>query len=614
MKKNSLKEISKYLRYLILKSTTSAGSGHPTSSLSSVELMTVLMFGGVMKYRVEEPKYWNNDRLIFSKGHASPLLYSLWSVAGVLGEKELMTLRKFKSDLEGHPTMNFSHTEVATGSLGQGLSVGVGMALAARLDKLSYKTFVLLGDSEMAEGQNWEAIQIATYYRLDNLVGIIDVSRLGQRGETMYGHKITNYSKKLRSFGWHVEEVDGHNIEEILLAYQQASFIKNKPTMIVAKTIKGKGASFLEDKDGWHGKTLNSEELEEALEELGNVETSIAGKILEPKNIEQKKIKSKKMDELDTKDDYKKPLATRKAYGQGLVEMYPKYPEIVVLDAEISNSTFSETFGKRYPERFFEMFIAEQNMVSVAVGLALRGKIPWVSTYGAFLSRAFDQIRMSQYSLVDINFVGSHAGISIGEDGSSQMGLEDIAMFRVILDSTVLYPADHVATEKLMIEMIKQKGICYIRTTRMDTEPLYDLSEKFEIGGSKTLKTSDNDKVTVIGAGVTLYEALEAYKVLKEKGISIRVIDLYSIKPVDIDTLVRACKETEALVVVEDHFAEGGMGEAVRSVLVHEATPIYSLAVTKMPRSGKPEELLAYEEIDSRAIVNKIKSIILNNT
>lgn len=610
MKENNLKEISKYLRYLILQSTTGAGSGHPTSSLSAVELMMTLMFGGVMKYRVDEPKYINNDRLIFSKGHAAPLLYSLWVVAGVVDEKELMTLRKFESNLEGHPTMNFSHTEAATGSLGQGLSVGVGMALNARIDKLPHKTYVLLGDSEMAEGQNWEAMQIAAYYKLDNLMGIIDVNRLGQRGETMYGHRLSNYSNKVRSFGWHVEEVDGHNLEEILLAYQQASFIKNKPTMIVAKTIKGKGISFLENKEDWHGKALNNEELEEALEELGEIEP-VVGEVLEPKNIELKKIKSKKMDELDKDIDYKKPLATRKAYGHALLEIYPKYPQIVVLDAEVSNSTYSGEFREKYPESFFEMYIAEQNMVSVAVGLALRGKIPFVSTFAAFFTRAFDQIRVASHNGVKVVFVGSHAGVSIGEDGLSQMGLEDIAMFRSILGSRIFYPADGVATKKLMIEMIAQEGIGYIRTTRMDTESLYDLSEEFEVGGSKTLKTTNNDKVTVIGAGVTLYEALKAYKALKEEGISIRVIDLYSVKPVDVDTLVKACKETKALVVVEDHFVEGGMAEAVRSALVHETTPIYSLAVTKMPRSGSPEELLAYEEIDSQAIISKIREIIL---
>lgn len=609
MKENNLKEISKYLRYLILKSTTSAGSGHPTSSLSAVELMTALMFGGVMKYRVDEPKYFNNDKLIISKGHASPLLYSLWSIAGVVDEKELMALRKFESNLEGHPTINFSHTEVATGSLGQGLSVGVGMALNAKMDELSYKTYVLLGDSEMAEGQNWEAMQVAAYYKLDNLVGIIDVNRLGQRGETMYGYKTSNYSNKVRSFGWHVEEVDGHNIEEILLAYQQAKYIKDKPTMIVAKTVKGKGISFLENKEGWHGKVLNAEELEKALEELGDVE-SVVGGILEPKDMELKKTKSKEINKLDIKDDYKKPMATRKAYGQGLVKMHLNYPEMVVLDAEVSNSTYSGEFKRKYSDKFIEMFIAEQNMVSAGVGLALCGKIPFISTFAAFFTRAFDQIRMASHNGVKIIFVGSHGGVSIGEDGLSQMGLEDIAMFRAILNSTVIYPADHVATEKLMIEMMKQKGIGYMRTTRMDTEPLYDFNEKFKIGGSKVLKSSDSDRVTVIGAGVTLYEALEAHRALIEEGVNIRVIDLYSIKPVDIETLVMACKETMALVVVEDHFAEGGMAEAVRSALVHEATPIYSLAVKKMPRSGKAEKLLAYEEIDSKAIINKIKSII----
>ncbi|MFC1653998.1 transketolase [Patescibacteria group bacterium] len=604
---NDLESLSKLVRSYILRSTTKAGSGHPTSSLSAVELMVGLMFGGGFKYDLKNPSYHNNDRLIFSKGHASPLLYSLWSVAGALSEEQLMTLRKFGSPIEGHPTMEFDYTEVATGSLGQGLSVGLGMAMNARMDNYSYKTYVLLGDSEMAEGSNWEAMQVGAHHKVDNLVGIVDLNRLGQRGETMYGKDAGNLAKKVEAFGWNTLVVDGHDIKEILMAYQQVGFMKDKPTMIVAKTIKGKGASFLEDKSGWHGKVLDDDQLRDALEELGDVNSQERGEIFPPKRVEKLVLKSRDLDEIDS--EYSEKISTREAYGHALVESFPKYPNMVVLDAEVSNSTYAETFKKKYPKRFLEMFIAEQNMVGVACGLALRGKIPFVSTFASFFTRAVDQIRVSQYSKANVNFIGSHAGVSIGEDGPTQMGLEDIAIFRSILDSVVLYPCDHVSEEKLVLSMIEHSGICYMRTTRMNTEPIYGPSEKFEIGGSKVLKHSNNDVVTLIGAGVTLYECLKAHDVLLENKIKTRVIDMYSIKPIDVETLVSACKETKSLIVVEDHFAEGGMCEAIRSGLVHESVPIHSLAVRKMPKSGKPDELLEYEEINSDSIINKVYEI-----
>jgi len=605
--KDKLEKISKLIRYFILISTTKAGSGHPSSSLSAVELMSTLFFGGFFKFKINDIKYINNDRLIFSKGHASPLMYSLWAAAGAVGEEELLTLRKFESRLEGHPTPDFPYAEAATGSLGQGLSIGLGMALNAKyIDKLPYYTYVLLGDSEMTEGSQWEAIQIAVHYKLDNLIGIIDVNRLGQRGETIYGWDIKAYEKRISSFGWETITVDGHNIKEIADAYEYALSINGRPTMIIAKTIKGKGVSLLEDKDGWHGKAISEDQMDTALKELGNVDKNIRGKILNP---EQVNIPEEGIEEYDKIPMESGKIATRKAYGNTLVNIFSKYPQIVVLDAEVGNSTFSEIFKKRFPQRFFEMYIAEQNMVGTALGLSLRGKIPFISSFAAFLTRAFDQIRMSQYSKSNIKFVGSHSGVSIGEDGASQMGLEDIAMFRTLLECVVLYPSDGISTEKLVEKASKHFGNVYIRTTRMDTPIIYSNEDDFMIGGSKVVKESDNDVVTICAAGVTLHEALKAYEKLKKENILVRVIDVYSIKPIDKDSIRKAQKETKAILTVEDHYAEGGIGEAVKSV-ASEKSPVYILAVRKMPRSGKPYELLNYEEISYEAIIKKVKEII----
>jgi transketolase len=604
----NLKELAQLIRYYILVSTTEAGSGHPTSSLSATDLMTCLLFGGIFKFDVNNPHSPNNDRLIFSKGHASPLFYALWAAAGKVTEEELLTLRKFGSPLEGHPTVVFPYTEASTGSLGQGLSIGVGMALNAKyVDKLPYRTFVLLGDSEMAEGSQWEAIQIAVHYNLDNLIGIIDVNRLGQRGETMYGHNLDAYKKRVSSFGWKPIVIDGHSIPEILTAFRKAQRA-SQPVMIIAHTIKGKGVSFVEDKNGWHGKALSREDLAKALKELGSVNTSLRGMIRKPKKLKPEKPNAKEIPGIEYDPD--KPVATRKAYGNALARIFPAYPDIVVLDAEVSNSTYSEIFKKAYPDRFFEMYIAEQNMVGTALGFSRRGKIPFISTFAAFFTRAFDQIRMSQYSDPNIKFVGSHAGVSIGEDGASQMGLEDFAMFRTPLNSVVLYPSDAVSTEKLVEETAKHHGLVYIRTTRQATPVIYKNEEEFPIGGSKVLRESTNDLVTVIAAGVTLFEALSAYEELKKDGISIRVVDLYSLKPVDSATLQKCAKTTKAIITVEDHFSEGGLGDAVKSSFTSLHVPFYCLAVTKMPRSGKPQELLDYEGISKNAIIKKIKELI----
>ncbi len=603
-----LEALARLIRYYSLVMTTEAGSGHVTSSLSATDLMTGLLFGGTFRYDPDNPRHPNNDRLIFSKGHASPLFYSLWAVAGKVTEKELMSYRKFGSPLEGHLTMAFKYTEAATGSLGQGLSIGVGMSLNAKyIDKLPYRTFVLLGDSELAEGSQWEAMEIAAYYKLNNLVGIIDVNRFGQRGETMYGHDLSVYKDRVRSFGWEPIVIDGHHMPQILTAFKQAAQVGDKPVMIIAKTLKGKGVSFIEDKSGWHGKPLKKDELAQALDELGPIDKTLRGRIALPENATPSARLRGKPGPIDV--DPAKPVSTRRAYGTALERIFPGFPDMVVLDAEVSNSTFSEIFKAAYPERFFEMYIAEQNMVGTALGLSLRGRIPFVSTFAAFLTRAFDQIRMSQYSLANIKFCGSHAGVSIGEDGSSQMGLEDLAMFRTLPYGVVLYPSDAVSTEKLVEEMAKHKGIAYIRTTRKDTPIIYRTDEAFVIGGSKTLRSNKADVATVSAAGITVHEALKAYDELKREGIYIRVIDLYSVKPLDRATLIRAANDTGSIITVEDHYAEGGLGEAVMSALAEHPALVYSLAVRTVPRSGKPDELLDLHGISSHAIIRKVKEV-----
>ena len=606
---NDLEGLASLIRYYSLISTTEAGSGHPTSSLSAADLMSGLMFGGTFRYDLDDPQHPNNDRLIFSKGHASPLFYSLWAAAGNVSEKELLTLRKFGSPLEGHPTPAFRYTEAATGSLGQGLSIGVGIALNAKyLDKLPYRTYVLLGDSEMAEGSVWEALELAAWYKLNNIVGVVDVNRLGQRGETMYGHDLSVYKNRIAAFGWETIVIDGHHMPQIKTAFEQAARSTDRPVMIIAKTLKGKGVSFIEDKNGWHGKALKKDELKRALEELGPFDKEMKGTIPKPEDMVPPVEPSTIAAPLSYQAD--KPVSPRHAYGTALERLFPQLPEMVVLDAEVSNSTFSEIFRNRFPGRFFEMFIAEQNMVGAALGISLRGKIPFVSTFAAFLIRAADQVRMCQYSNANIKFCGSHAGVSIGEDGSSQMALEDIALFRTILGSVVLYPSDAVSTERLVEEMAWHTGMVYLRTTRKDLPILYRNDEAFWIGGSKTLRSNRKDVATVVAAGITLHEALKAYEALKKEGILVRVIDLYSVKPVDVATLRRAAIETGVIITVEDHFSEGGIADAVRTALSKYPVPVHALAVRAMPKSGTPDELLNYEEISATAIIGTVHEII----
>lgn len=605
-----LAKIATLLRYHILQATTEAGSGHPTSSLSAVELMAALMFGGHFRYDLGRPDHPNNDRLIFSKGHASPLFYALWLAAGEVTPQEMLTYRAFGSPLEGHPTRRFRFTEAATGSLGQGLAIGLGIAMNARfLDRLPYRTYVLLGDSEMAEGSQWEAIEAAAFHELDNLTAIVDVNRLGQRGETMHGWDLDAYARRFAAFGWETVVVeDGHDLEQLHDAYARALAVTGRPCAIIARTIKGKGVAAVEDREGQHGKPLDAEACARALADLGDVDLEVRGEVAPPEDRTPERRRPRS-DAPPPHYPAGKAVATRVAYGKALVRLYPQHPEIVVLDGEVSNSTMAETFRKAFPDRFFEMYIAEQNMVGVAQGLATRGHVPFVSTFAAFLTRAHDQIRMSQYSEANLKVCGSHAGVSIGEDGPSQMGLEDLAMFRAMLESVVLYPADAWATEALVDAAVRCAGLVYLRTTRAATPLLYGPDHRFPIGGSKTLAQSPDDAVTLAGAGITVHEALAAHHELREFGIAARVIDLYSVKPIDDATLRRAAADTRAIVVAEDHYPEGGLADAVRAV-VGQAAPVISLAVRRRPCSGKADELLAYEEISRGAIAARVRQLL----
>lgn len=617
---NEIGKICNLLRYYILTSTTKAGSGHVTSSLSAVEIMTALFYK-YFRFDLESPDNINNDRLIFSKGHASPLFYALYKVAGKLTEGEMLSLREFNSVLEGHPTKRFKYTEIPTGSLGQGLSAGVGMALNAKMDKLDFLTYVLLGDGEMAEGQIWEALGIASYYKLNNLIGIIDVNRLGQTGETLLGHDLVALENRIKSFGWRTYIIsDGHDTDEVDKAYQHILSVLPKadsPYMILAKTVKGKGVSFLEDKDGWHGRALNEEQLKEALDELGSVDKTIRAEVSKPRDVSGIKYNvlrgTEKKNRVIHNTSYKihEPIATREAYGQALVKLGEMYEDIVVMDGDMGNSTFSYEFKEKFPERYFEMFIAEQNMASVALGMSERGKLPFISTFASFWTRALDQIRMLHYSGNHIAVIGSHYGVSIGQDGPSQMGLEDISMFRTLPNTTVFCPSDAVSCQEITKLIHNNGGLNYMRITKYKTPVIYDNDEEFKVGGSKTFRESKDDLVTLVCTGEMVHEGLKAYEELKKEGINIRIIDAYCVKPIDKKTILRAAKETKAILTIEDHYVVGGLGDAVLEELAEDkAIPLYKMGVTKIPKSGKPEELLEYEEIDAKAIVSKVKNKI----
>ena len=692
-----LQKLARLIRYYILLQTYSAQSGHTTSALSAVELATALFFkyfradlennsplpplnlrggGGAL-----------NDRFILSKGHASPLFYALYTAAGKITEKELAAYRTFDSVLEGHLSVRFPYTEGLTGSLGQGLSMGVGEALALRarisntnspqpsltkggsnenispLIKRGLRgvnvpfVYVLLGDGEMAEGQNWEAIQYAAFKKLNNLIAIVDVNRLSQSQATMVGHDVQVYARRVASFGWRTYVVeDGHDLEIIDKAFEMA-IAQSKPypdpllakerepgpAMIIAKTIKGKGVPFWEDKNGWHSKPVPKDKFEEAVKGLGEIDKSMRGVIQKPvlslyyTNSPQPSLtkggsilplQKRELEGVASYTNHQpnEKVATKKAFGNALERLGSIYPDLVVLDGDVKNSLHTDQFEKAYPARFFQCYIAEQNMVSVAWGMSNLGLKPFITSFGCFLTRAHDQFRLAALSEATLYINGSYAGVSLGKDGPSQMGLEDMGMVRAWPNSILLYPSDAISTEKLVEAMFTQKGIVYIKTTREPTPIIYKPDEAFPIAGSKVFYNApqpplklrggegellDGDVITVVAAGITVFEAIKAAEQLKQDGIAVRVIDCYSIKPIDVETLRKAASETQAIITVEDHYAVGGLGDAVLEALAdtHHVS-VHKLAVNKIPRSGTPEELLAYEEIDAKAIVKKVKEIL----
>ncbi|ADJ27339.1 transaldolase [Nitrosococcus watsonii C-113] len=600
-----LQETAQQLRRLVIRMTTEAGSGHPTSCLSCAEIVTALFFHE-MRWDPSDPKARNVDAFILSKGHAAPILWAaLWEAKAI--NEDPLSLRKWGSSLEGHPTPNNPWVKVATGSLGQGLAAANGIALANRLDDVDARIYCLLGDGECSEGSVWEAAQFASLNHLSNLVAIVDVNALAQSDPAPYQHDTDVFSRRFQSFGWEAITVDGHDLGAILSALEQAK--KTGPTAIIAKTEKGKGVSFLEGKEGWHGKPLNREEMEKALAELGEdqavapVDSRRVGHYTPPPQ-------SKPAPPLPVNYSLGEQIATRDGFGSALKKLGEFLPELVVLDGDVKNSTRTEYFAEAYPDRFFESYIAEQNMAGAALGLAAYGKIACATSFACFLTRAYDFIRMAGHSRpAHLIFCGSHAGVSIGEDGPSQMGLEDLAMFRAVSGSTILYPCDGVSAEHLTQQATKTQGIVYIRTTRGKTPVIYNNDEPFSIGGSKTLRTSKEDQFTIIAAGITVHEALVAYEQLKKGGILTRIIDAYSIKPLDEETLAKAAHETQGLLTVEDHWLDGGLGDAVAATVCGQV-PVYRLAITAEPRSGKPEELLERYGISRQAIVQKILELM----
>ncbi|HXL43947.1 MAG TPA: transketolase [Gaiellaceae bacterium] len=599
-------ELAQQLRVDSVRAAAVTKSGHPTSSMSAADLMAVLL-AKYLRYDFDAPENPGNDHLIFSKGHASPLLYSLYKAAGAITDEELLTFRKLGSRLEGHPTPVLPWVDVATGSLGQGLPISVGVAIAGKkLDRLPYRIWCLCGDSEMAEGSMWEAFEHAAFMSLDNLTAIIDVNRLGQRGETMHGWDLDSYANRARAFGWKAIEIDGHDLAEIDRAYEEATATTHQPTVIVARTIKGKGVPEVENKPGWHGKALDDPE--HAIAELGGIR-NITVDVAKPEADARPHVFETSPLELPAYE-VGDEVATRKAYGEALAAVGKADGLVVALDGEVSNSTFAEIFAAAEPERYFEMYIAEQQMAAAAVGIQVRDWKPFASTFAAFWTRAYDFIRMAAISRANIRLCGSHAGVSIGEDGPSQMALEDLAAFRAVHGSTVLYPSDGNSTAKLVAEMADLEGIVFLRTTRAATSVLYGPDEDFPVGGSKVVR--DGDDVTIVGAGITLHEALKAADALAEEGVSARVIDLYSVKPVDTETLRAAAEATGAIVTVEDHWPEGGLGEAVLSVFAEddEKPSIVLLAVKDMPGSGKPDELIAAAGIDAEHIAAAARKLV----
>jgi transketolase len=611
-------ELAAQLRVDSIRASTSAGSGHPTSSMSAADLLAVLVTRH-LRYDWDDPKSPGNDHLIFSKGHASPLLYAVFKAVGVVSEDELLSgYRRFGQRLQGHPTPVLPWVDVATGSLGQGLPDGVGIALAGKyLERRSYRVWVLCGDSEVAEGSIWEALDKAAYYQLSNLIAMVDVNRLGQRGATELGWDLDAYARRAAAFGARTLVVDGHDLQAIgrALGAAEANSSGEQPTVILARTVKGKGFSEVEDRNGWHGKPFPADMAERAIAELGGVRNLVVrgprptpgpptngngapapGGMTLPRYAVGDKV------------------ATRKAYGDALVALGARDPLVVALDGEVSNSTYADAFARAYSHRYFEMFIAEQQLVAAATGLNVRGYRPFASTFAAFWTRAYDFIRMAAISGVDLRLVGSHAGVEIGADGPSQMGLEDLAMLRAIHGSTVLYPSDATSTAALVEAMASTPGISYLRTTRGAYPVLYPPGEAFTVGGAKVLRSSDHDEVTLVGAGVTLHACLGAADLLAEEGISARVVDCYSVKPVDAATLAAAVDATGGrIVVAEDHRPEGGLGSAVTDALLALGRANLALAhqaVSGPPGSGSGAELLAWAGLDADHIAAAARKLI----
>lgn len=607
----TLRNIATRLRMDCVRSTTEAGSGHPTSCMSAAEIVAVLFFSE-MRFDPKDPRNPHADRFVLSKGHAAPILYAAWAEAGLFPREELLNLRRMDSDLEGHPTPRLPYADVATGSLGQGICAGIGIALNARRIKSDYRTYVLLGDGEMAEGSVWEAANLGQHFNLDNLCAIVDVNRLGQSQATQFGHDMEAVERRWTGFGWKSIVVDGHDVSALRGAFERARSTRGQPTVVLAQTIKGKGIEAIAGKDGWHGKALKKgDETNKAIAELES--QIVPGEV--PFSIERPTSGPTRAAEPDysrmpapsyQKDDL---VATREAWGTALASLGGVDPRVVALDADVKNSTFSERFEKVYPDRFFECFIAEQGMIGAAMGLAARGAIPFPSTFACFLTRAADFIRMAGVSFSNVKYTGSHAGVSIGEDGPSQMALEDLAMMRAVPGCAVLYPCDAISTERLVVEMARHPGPAYMRTSRPKTPVLYDPSDRFPIGGSKVLRRSGNDEAVVVGAGVTVFEALKAHDRLKEQGISITVIDAYSVHPIDARTIIDAARAAAGTVItVEDHYAAGGLGDAVSEAVAAAGIAVQRLAVREIPHSGQPDELIDRYGISARHIVAAVQA------
>ncbi|MEU0225564.1 transketolase [Streptomyces sp. NPDC006284] len=609
MNTGELVDLGQQLRVDSVRASAAAGSGHPTSSMSAADLVAVLL-AHHLRYDFARPAHPGNDRFVLSKGHASPLLYSAYKAAGAIDDEELLTFRKLGSRLEGHPTpQRLPWVETATGSLGQGLPVGVGIALSGkRLDRADYRVWVLCGDSELAEGSVWEAAEHAGYERLDNLVVIVDVNRLGQRGPTRHGHDLDAYARRFRAFDWHTIEIDGHDVDAIDRAYGEALSTRGQPTAIIARTLKGKGVQAVEDREGKHGKPLP--EADEAVAELGGPR-DLTVRVQEPPAA--RALHSVGTGEIELpRYDLGDEVATRNAFGEALAALGTARGDVVALDGEVGDSTRAEYFAKEHPERYFECYIAEQQMVATAVGMAARGWVPFATSFAAFLTRAHDFVRMASISGSGINLVGSHAGVAIGEDGPSQMGLEDLAMMRAVHGSTVLYPCDANQTARLVAGMAGLEGIRYLRTSRGGSKVIYGPDEEFPVGGSKVLRSSDRDRLTVVAAGVTVHEALAAADALEQDGIRVRVIDLYSVKPVDRDTLRRAAEDTGCLLTVEDHRQEGGLGDAVLDAFC-DGRPVprlVRLAVKAMPGSASPAEELHAAGIDAESVAAAVRMLV----